>query len=228
MAIQGGPRVVTRGLIAYLDARSPKCFVSGLPTVVDLSANGNDFTVQGTPSWTYTGGWSSFSATSTGSRLASVTGWPQNLKQNQGGAGWSMCALAMGSGGTYGKIMGNWDSDDYIDMYKTNGQGWAQDYGFATTFVGPNSGANNSFAIGNDLQWRFLSATSTGGTLSNQNGTRNPTGALAIGNEPVGGPLSSNAWPYPGNIQMVMLYSGMLTLAEVRQNWDSFRARIGQ
>lgn len=46
--VQHSPKIVTEGLVLYLDAGNPKSYVSGSSTWKDLSGNGLDFTQVGT------------------------------------------------------------------------------------------------------------------------------------------------------------------------------------
>jgi hypothetical protein len=66
MSYNNGPRIVTSGLVMYLDAGNRRSFVSGSSTWNDLSRNGNTANASGTPVFSTDGNGCFDFATATG------------------------------------------------------------------------------------------------------------------------------------------------------------------
>ena len=80
--------------------------------------------------------------------------------------------------------------------------------------------ANDTLAIA-DSVWRLLIATNLNtGTLTN------PAGGLSIGNEPNSSPTGGNAYPWIGDILMVLIYNRILSSYEIIQNFNAVRGRV--
>ena len=174
--------------------------------------------MQGNISWAPTTGFSNFTGNSTGSgNKFLVSSFPQNLKTSQGGQGYTVMALARSTGGTgaWRKLVGNWDGDNYIDLYQSPSGYWHQDGSGESLYYNAGiSVANDSLYIA-DSVWRVLWATNlNSGTLTN------PTYGLSIGNEP-----HTNAYPWVGNIAAVYLYNRVLSTTEMAQVFSSIRNR---
>jgi hypothetical protein len=179
--------------------------------------------MQGNLSWSPTTGFSNFTGNSTGSgNKFYISNYPQNLKVSQGGQGYTVMVLARSTGGTgsWRKLIGNSDGENYIDLYQSPGGYWHQDGSGESLYYNAGiSVANDTLYIA-DSTWRVLWATnSNSGTLTN------PNYSLTIGNEPNSSPQGTNAYPWVGNIAAVYLYNRVLSTTEMSQVFNAIRNR---
>ena len=215
--------IVQSGLILNLDAGNNYSYAGSGTTWYDVSGTGNDFTIQGNITWDATNGFSNFDGNSTGSgNKIYRNSFPQNLKTSQGGNGYTIIAVARSTvAGGWRKLIGNWDGDNYIDLYQNNsGSTWHQDGSGETLYVDGVQVGQDTYVMYN-TGFHFYAATNTNnGTLTN------PTMPLTIGNEP-NGAANQNAYPWIGNIAIVLMYNRVLTTTELLQNYNALKGRFG-
>ena len=189
----------------------------------DLSGRGNDFTIQGNITWNKDTGFSNFSGNSVvnGNKIFRSS-FPQNLKTSQLGQGYTVVVVARSTvSGGWRKLIGNWDGDNYIDLYQNNtGNTWHQDGSGETLYVDGVQVNNDTFVMYNSGFHCYAATNTNNGTLSN------PTLPLTIGNEP-NGAASPNAYPWIGNIAVVLMYERVLTASEIKQISNLYKDKYG-
>ena len=179
----------------------------------DLSGRGNDFTIQGNITWNKDTGFSNFTGNSTGTgNKIYRNNFPQNLKTSQLGQGYTIVVVARSTvSGGWRKLIGNWDGENYIDLYQNNtGNTWHQDGSGDTLYVDGVQVNNDTYVMYN-AGYHCYAATNLNNGL-----TSNPAYALTIGNEP-NGTASPNAYPWVGDIAVVLMYERVLTASEIKQ-----------
>ena len=189
----------------------------------DLSGRGNDFTIQGNITWNKDTGFSNFNGNSVanGNKIFR-SNFPQNLKTSQLGQGYTVVVVARSTvSGGWRKLIGNWDGDNYIDLYQNNtGNTWHQDGSGETLYVDGVQVGNDTFVMYNAGFHCYAATNTNSGTLSN------PTLPLTIGNEP-NGAANPNAYPWVGDIAVVLMYERVLTASEIKQISNLYKDKYG-
>jgi len=188
----------------------------------DLSGRGNDFTIQGNITWNKDTGFSNFAGNSTGNgNKIFRSNFPQNLKTSQLGQGYTVVVVARSTvSGGWRKLIGNWDGDNYIDLYQNPSGYWAQECG-STLYVDGVQVNNGTFFMSNSGFHCYAATNSNTGTLTN------PVYALTIGNEPNSSPTGTNAYPWVGDIAVVLMYERVLTASEIKQISNLYKDKYG-
>ena len=189
----------------------------------DLSGRGNDFTIQGNITWNKDTGFSNFTGNSTGNgNKIFRSNFPQNLKTSQLGQGYTVVVVARSTvSGVWRKLIGNWDGDNYIDLYQNNtGNTWHQDGSGETLYVDGVQVGNDTFVMYNAGFHCYAATNTNNGTVSN------PTLPLTIGNEP-NGAANPNAYPWIGDIAVVLMYERVLTASEIKQISNLYKDKYG-
>ena len=189
----------------------------------DLSGRGNDFTIQGNITWNKDTGFSNFNGNSVGNgNKIFRSNFPQNLKTSQLGQGYTVVVVARSTvSGVWRKLIGNWDGDNYIDLYQNNtGNTWHQDGSGETLYVDGVQVGNDTFVMYNAGFHCYAATNTNNGTLSN------PTLPLTIGNEP-NGAANPNAYPWVGDIAVVLMYERVLTASEIKQISNLYKDKYG-
>ena len=188
----------------------------------DLSGRGNDFTIQGNITWNKDTGFSNFNGNSVanGNKIFR-SNFPQNLKTSQLGQGYTVVVVARSTiNGSWRKLIGNWDGDNYIDLYQNpSNYAWHQDGSGETLYVDGVQVGNDTYVMYNAGFHCYAATNTNNGTLSN------PTMPLTIGNEPNGG--TANAYPWIGDIAVVLMYERVLTASEIKQISNLYKDKYG-
>ena len=205
----------TSGLILNLDAGNASSYPGSGTTWYDLSGNSNNFTIEGTLTFSSLTGFSGFNSTTRIYRSS----FPTNLKTSQGGNGCTTIVWAKNNGvsGKWQKLIGNGDEQNYIDIYLRldNGKYWSEDG--SSLFVNDNQSYGQNVFYGGTGDWiMFGSTNSNGGT------TTNPTDAFGIGME---GDLA-NDYPWNGNIAVVLIYNRVLSGTEIVNIYNYYAPRF--
>ena len=189
----------------------------------DLSGRGNDFTIQGNITWNKDTGFSNFNGNSVanGNKIFR-SNFPQNLKTSQLGQGYTVVVVARSTvSGAWRKLIGNWDGDNYIDLYQnTSGNTWHQDGSGETLYVDGVQVGNDTFVMYNSGFHCYAATNTNSGTVSN------PTLPLTIGNEP-NGAANPNNYPWVGDIAVVLMYERVLTASEIKQISNLYKDKYG-
>jgi hypothetical protein len=223
-----GPQKATGGTITTVAGYTIHTFTSSgtfTPNLIwyDSSGNGNNFTIQGNITWNAVNGFSNFDGNSTGSgNKIFRNSFPQNLKTSQGGNGYTIIVFARSTviASAWRKLIGNWDGDNYIDLYQSPGGFWHQDGSDETLYVDGVQVSNDTFVMSNAGFHCYAATNTNNGTLSN------PTLPLTIGNEP-NGAANPNAYPWIGDIAVVLMYNRVLTNTELLRNYNVLKSRFG-
>jgi len=189
----------------------------------DLSGRGNDFTIQGNITWNKDTGFSNFNGNSVanGNKIFRSS-FPQNLKTGQLGQGYTVVVVARSTvSGAWRKLIGNWDGDNYIDLYQNvSGNTYHQDGSGETLYVDGVQVSNDTFVMYNSGFHCYAATNLNSGTLSN------PTLPLTIGNEP-NGAANPNNYPWIGDIAVVLMYERVLTSSEIKQISNLYKDKYG-
>ena len=189
----------------------------------DLSGRGNDFTIQGNITWNKDTGFSNFNGNSVanGNKIFR-SNFPQNLKTSQLGQGYTVVVVARSTiNGSWRKLIGNWDGDNYIDLYQNpSNYAWHQDGSGETLYVDGVQVGNDTYVMYNAGFHCYAATNTNNGTLSN------PTMPLTIGNEP-NGAANPNAYPWIGDIAVVLMYERVLTASEIKQISNLYKDKYG-
>ena len=134
-------------------------------------------------------------------------------------------ARSTGGNGAWRKLIGNNDGENYIDLYQGSGTyAWHQDGSGDTLYYNNAISVSNDGLVMSDSVMRMYTATNLNNGL-----LTNPSGPLTIGNEPNSGTgnAGTNAYPWVGNISVVLLYNRILSSGEMTQNFNAYRSRFG-
>lgn len=207
MTIANGPNLVTRDLIMHLDAANIKSYPGSGTTWYDLTGNGYNATLTGSP--TNSGGVFQFN----GSNYAQVS------SLNLSSSPYTIIGGSRYSGATRGRmitainnnwLMGHWGSS--VGNYYA--VGWVTGAG-----VG-----------GNDTTWRIYAAT---GASTNNAWGLYINGAVSVSGS--GGTAGPNGIQVPqaageqsiGECAFILAYNRILTDLEIWQNYNALRGRFG-
>jgi len=217
MGLGHSPSIVTSGLALHLDAGNVKSYPGSGSTFTDMSGNGNNFTLNGSPSFNYIGGGN---LTFGGSQYLTSSFTPSNT--------WSISM---------------WFNN--TSTYNIHNRGLFSTYGtsnFNGCYVGTTTAAANSMRVwynsnGYSLinysfdvnSWYQLTITCNGTTLTvyingvpvNSISTATThANTLAVGQTR----FDNNYWI--GNIANTLVYSRELSASEVLQNYSASRGRF--
>jgi hypothetical protein len=234
MAFQYSPKIVTDGLVLYLDAANTKSYVSGSTIWNDISRGGNNGTLTNGPTFS-SGNLGSIVFDGIDDRVSQTSAI--NTGQNFTVSSWIYPTLL---GTTRRAIAGN--SYPYSSR-----DGW---------FFCTAGGANNTFfmSIGADVsykiaaantlntnEWSFVTAvvqngggsidlykngliiTSFAGSVITSGTITYNTAQFNVGFRTVGGTTD----PYTGNITSVSIYNRALSSDEILQNYNATKSRFG-
>jgi len=232
MAFNYSPKIVTDGLVLYMDAANSKSYVSGSTTWNDISRSGNNGTLTNGPTFNSSNG-GSIVFDGVDDRVSRTTNI--NTGQNFTVNAW-----------IYPTLLGITRRAVAASSYNYTGQnGWF--------FASGGGGTNNAFflSVGNDnayrvaaantlslSQWVYISAVcqNGGGSINlYKNGvetsyalTSLSTNTLIytypqfnVGYRDTAGLTD----PYTGNIAQVTIYNKTLTASEVLQNYNATKGR---
>ena len=189
----------------------------------DLSGRGNDFTIQGNITWNKDTGFSNFTGNSTGNgNKIFRSNFPQNLKTSQLGQGYTIVVIARSTiSGGWRKLIGNWDGENYIELYQNPSGYFTQDGSGDTLYVDGVNVSSGTYLMYNSGFHCYASTNSNSGLLTN------PIYALTIGNEPNSSPTGTNAYPWVGDIAVVLMYERVLTASEIKQISNLYKDKYG-
>lgn len=228
MAFNYSPKVVTDGLILYLDASNSRSYVSGSTAWNDLSRIGSNGALVNGPT---------FSTANAGSIVFDGTNDFVNMGS---GSALTSNTLTLDCWFNCGSV----NAVKYIVM-KAADTGFARDYGFTTTvgntinwFFGNNNpqfvSLTSTVTIGQNV-WVNATATRNGSlSVLYINGVANVSASYAFTQNNLGQPLYignliiPNAGRYfQGSFATVRLYNRGLSATEVLQNYNATKTRFG-
>jgi hypothetical protein len=208
MAVGYNPKIVTNGLIMYVDAANVKSYPGSGTTWFDLSGNANHLTLYNSPTFA--------------SRVVQFNGTTQYADNNLNlstGTSTYVGAGRYSVGSTGGRVFTAKNNNYVLGHYQTGterfyAEGWVYD-------------PNNT----QDSTWRIYTGTHdvTADTYSfyinaslkatNASGSAGPNG-ISI--------AKSGVWNEPSlsEVSFVMAYNRVLTPAEITQNFNALRGRF--
>jgi hypothetical protein len=218
MAFYYSPKIVTDGLVLYLDAANPNSYVSGSTTWRDISRGGNNGTLINGPTYSSLNEGSIVfdgvdDYVSTNQSLVSLSFSyevflrPSNITKDQMYIGTTIPA-------TYIRIVG---SSAFISVNTTSGQ---------QTLLHPQTLSNNTtyhiVSIYNGVRLKiYVNGVLTEGSILNLP-LQQPVATSRIGRWRDSDPRS-----FVGEIYNIRLYNKELTQTEVLQNYNATKSRYG-
>jgi hypothetical protein len=230
MAFNYSPKIVTDGLVLYLDAANTKSYVSGSTTWTDISRTNNNGTLTNGPTFnTGSGGSIVFDGSNDGVLLPgtsfslnqmTISSW--NYSANYQQDGFLFEKTTNGSVNTQYSLFFN--ASNYTMYYRTYGLS-TTDLTISTTSAGVvNNSWNNVIATFDGTNKRIYVNGVLRATSANLTGTvtQNNTGAAYIG---IFGNFAG--YPFNGRISTTSLYNKALSSTEITQNYNATRTRFG-
>jgi hypothetical protein len=215
MGIAYNPRTVTDGLVLCLDAGNTKSYPGSGTTWTDLSGNGYNMTLTGSPTFTSTnGGVLQFNGSTQYGTLSSL---------NYSGSTFTIIAAARYSGATRGRII------------TSNTNNWLLGHWGSTTENYYAEGWISAVGAGaNDTNWRILAATENYGSdlrslyVNNAVKVSNSTSGSAGFNGLSVGRWGGGASEYSTcEVSFIYVYNRILSTTELTQNYNALRGRFG-
>jgi hypothetical protein len=224
MAFFRGPNVVTNGLVLALDAANPKSYVSGSTTWNDLSGNGNNGTLQNSP--TYNSSFNGSIVTSGSAYISTPLYLPSPSTTP------TTFEIVFKNNGSTGTNYGLIGSSQYVQ------------YGFAVVLPYPsltqirctynNSGSSSEFDVSYDSSVVSMCTYIFNGTVRSvyRNGVflqSNTAGfnALASPNPIAIGAVGQGGYPNGQlNIYSTKIYNRALSASEILQNYNALKSRF--
>ena len=200
MTINYGPRVVTSGLVLALDAADRNSYPGSGTTWYDLSGNGNDHTLTGSPGY--------------GSGIFTLDGSTQGFTRATSMNGVSSTnTVVIWYSTTDGYelwVRGNQNNNYYLSASYGNNY-YHSNVGSPTNWVDLNSVTNpvtEGYRNGAFHMWEAKNVNFTGWTYYDWF-------------------LYPGGWQMAGNVANIMIYNRNLTSDESRQNFNALRGRFG-
>ncbi len=237
MALRYSPRIVTDGLVMYIDAVGAKSYPGSGTTMNDLSGNGNNATLTLGPVWTGTnGGCISFDNSDDYIQI-------NNLNLETLGATRNFTIMFGAKKTAYG-VGGNNTGDSRLLAASENGfnQGWRIFENSTGTpgnaFTGPQSytfgspSISTSLTVVDSVSNRFaICAFSQNGTAAYGflNGSSNTAtfGAYATGtNSSKIGQVGNGVGAFGGLLSFMQIYNRALSTKEILQNYNVLKGRF--
>lgn len=205
MAFHRGPKIITDGMILYLDAANPKSYPGIGTTWYDLSRSGNNGTLvdKGTFPQFNTGGYFELNASQiTISSIVYTTNFSFSMwimKKGNGPNGYSTLISRDSN-------IGFWLYSDRITYY------FSGDH-FSTGYIYTNIWYNITF-VGNGLTGTFYINGVTSGVINSTNSTFNTIG------------WDATSEYFIGKLALVNVYNRSLSDSEVLQNYNATKTRF--
>jgi hypothetical protein len=222
--------ISTQNLILYLDAANTASYSGSGTTWFDLSGNGNNATMSGSPTYTsaHGGGFTNFS-----SGFFSLTG----LTESYAATGLSVFSWVRATNFAFGvhKIIERetWGSASGWGLYahmwpgsKVNGPRYAESNSSINLAVDTNYYVGFTISSGGEAKV-FINGAQSGTTST---GVVVPTAATyspRIGNANTAIAGNYNPYPWQGNIYEVHMHSKNLSEAEILANFNGTKTRFG-
>lgn len=209
MGIAYNPRIVTDGLIMYVDAANSKSYSGSGTTWTDISGNGNHLTLYNTPTFAT----NVFQFNGTNQYAENSLNLSTGTSTIMGGSRYSGATRGRVINGTSNNwLMGHW-STRTENFYA---EGWVTSAGVGTSdtnwriYAATNNVTSDSYALYVNGQL----------TASNANGGAGPNGISIARYAP------SNSEKSTCEVSFVLAYNRVLTASEIRQNFNALRGRF--
>jgi hypothetical protein len=241
MAFNYSPKIVTDGLVLYLDAANPKSYVSGSTTWSDISRGGNNGILTNGPTFNSSNGGS---IVFDGTDDFSTT--PDHPSLNFGSEAFTIECIfrpkLTQSGGNFPAIL-NKSTGDFTSP-AAGVTGWILYWHTSTNVymfqLGDGTlGAVNTLSypasINNDNTWRCLSVTiptSGNSIIGYYNGNSIGSSTRTLGSTNINIALTIATWrqfsrELNTDVGVVRIYNRALSATEVLQNYNATKTRFG-
>lgn len=219
-----GPRIVKGGLVFYMDAANPNCYISGNTTCNDLISNVSGTLINGTGFSTENNGSWSFDGSDDNISCDSI-----NEINNVTSLTFSFWGKKNGSGEVLGfNTIQNVSTDKVVLYWWLNG----------FVYFACRNGASNvspSISLSYDTDWHYFVGVYVGGSTLKLyvDGELSDTesGAPASLSSNIGDNLTigyvNNSDYSKGNISNVKIYNKELSQTEITQNYNTLKGRFG-
>lgn len=249
-----GPRIVSDGLVLYLDAGNPNSYNPSTPlTWRDLSRNGNNFTLYNSPPFSATnGGEILFPALNDYARIrnsssinllrsnGTVEVWFRTISSTLGGNYARLISVAdeIGTGSDTDSTLGtNRDYNNYFCLLKNNtAQSLGLWYKNNPSAFGPSTLVNTNNYFNAVVSWStsgstmffkfYLNSTNTTNTTRTQTAYSTNASTITIGGN-CAGAISNPFENSTCAFSSVKFYNRELLQAEITQNFNAMRGRYG-
>jgi hypothetical protein len=229
MAFNYSPKIVTDGLVLYLDAANTKSYISGSATWMDISRTNTNGTLTNGPTFdTGSGGSIVFDGVNDHVQLSG-----SNLSLNQMTiSSWNFSSNYTRDGFIFEKTTNGLVNTQYSLFYNgSNNTTYYRTYGLSTIDLTVNTTTagivnnrwNNIIATWDGTNKRIYVNGTVVATSTNLTGTvtQNNTGPAFIGIFGGGG------YPFSGRIAQTQIYTRALTNQEILQNYNATKTRFG-
>jgi len=211
MAFNYSPKIVTDGLVLYLDAANQYSYVSGSTSWNDISRGGNNGTLTNGPTYSSANGGSIvFDGTND-----YVTGSLPNLSE------YTLCTMVKIISYTVGGgILGGINpADPYIQL--GGGNTWQFNYAFIAS--NPPVLSQWTYVVGTQTSTSTQSLYLNGNLIVNASPyTSNLGSGYVIGRRELSGPVYINC-----HVGTTKIYNRALSATEVLQNYNATKTRFG-
>lgn len=226
MAFNYSPKIVTDGLVLYLDAANTKSYVSGSTTWRDISRSGINGTLTNGPTFNSANG-GSIVFDGVNDYVDCSNNTLLQLNENLTISVWTYVTAPKTGLGliTKGPISSDYDYMLYLSInstgfsfFKKNSSGTAeQSGGFISTFL--NKWTNVCFTKQGIIVTSYENATRKFTSNLTDSEIRSSSNSLKIG--------SGFGTAYGGNLPILQIYNRALTPQEILQNYNATKTRFG-
>jgi hypothetical protein len=222
-----GPKIITNGLVLYLDAANRNSYPGSGTTWTDLSGNGNNGTLTNGPT---------FNATNMGSIVFDGTNdyiYRSSFSNFNSSTYtillWGKFVSVSSSGVLFNLGRSPSDANSEAQLYYNNSRlvYWDYDGSMAFNFI-QSSGTLST----NVYQYLGFTKNSTNGTFyingySSGTGTAAFDANISTNDFTIGADIRDSINYVNGNISQFLIYNRVLTASEVLQNYNATKSRFG-
>lgn len=219
MSYANGPKIVTDGLVCYLDAANKKSYPGTGDTVYDLSGNGRNGTRAGSakPSWN-SDGYFSFTGGVTGNNYTRID------TSNPATSELTVEVFYRPTGNT-GTIFRQYQDDFHITGNRVSAGNAYSDYMLnPSTSNGLNVWVYNAITWYNNTTLRFYK---NGIQTAAGNRSTPDTDGIAAGTVRIGTRNDAYSEHYVGDLALYRFYTRTLSADEILQNYNATKGRFG-
>jgi hypothetical protein len=223
-----GPKIITNGLVLYLDAANRNSYPGTGTTWTDLSGNGNNGTLTNGPT---------FNASNMGSIVFDGTNdyiYRSSLNNFNSSTYtillWGKFVSVSSSGILFNLGRSSGDADTEAQLYYNNSRLVYWDYAGSIAFNFIQSSGTLSTNV---YQYLGFTKNSTNGTFyingySSGTGTAAFDANISTNDFTIGADIRDSINYVNGNISQFLLYNRVLTASEVLQNYNDTKSRFGR
>jgi hypothetical protein len=219
MSFNYSPKIVTDGLVLYLDAANTKSYVSGSTTWNDISRSGYNGTLTNGPTFSISNGGSiTFDGSNDYVNLGSNINLTNNITYNTWIKTTSIVSHLIGAYNNASPFPG-WSVGIGINVTAGKICFWS------------GGGWQEGDISCNINQWINVSVTFTNGVISFYlNGVFKSTTSSSLissytGDKFLGGRANDGQSPFSGDMSIVQIYNRVLSTSEVLQNYNALKGR---